>query len=95
MRRNTMAKATLIRDTFNWAWLTGSEVLSIILIAGHMAACRQMWCLLEKELRVVHLELKAARRLPSRKLGEGLQAHPHSDTLPPTRSHSLQQGHSS
>jgi hypothetical protein len=27
-------KATLIRKTFNWGWLTGSEVLSIIIKAG-------------------------------------------------------------
>jgi hypothetical protein len=29
-----MAKATLTRTTFNWGWLTGSEVHSIILKAG-------------------------------------------------------------
>jgi hypothetical protein len=29
-----MAKATLIRTTFNWGWLTGSEVLSIIIKVG-------------------------------------------------------------
>jgi hypothetical protein len=28
---DTMTKATLIRTTFNWAWLTGSEVQSIII----------------------------------------------------------------
>jgi hypothetical protein len=27
-------KATLIRTTFNWGWLTGSEVQSIIFKAG-------------------------------------------------------------
>jgi hypothetical protein len=26
-----MTKATLIRTTFNWGWLTGSEVQSIII----------------------------------------------------------------
>jgi hypothetical protein len=26
-----MAKVTLIRTTFNWGWLTGSEVQSIII----------------------------------------------------------------
>jgi hypothetical protein len=29
-----MAKATLIRTTFNWGWLTGSEVQSIIFKVG-------------------------------------------------------------
>ena len=29
-----MTKATLIRKTFNWGWLTGSEVQSSIVKAG-------------------------------------------------------------
>ena len=29
-----MTKATLIRTTFNWDWLTGSEVQSIIIKVG-------------------------------------------------------------
>jgi hypothetical protein len=29
-----MTKANLIRTTFNWGWLTGSEVQSIIIKAG-------------------------------------------------------------
>jgi hypothetical protein len=29
-----VTKATLIRTTFNWGWLTGSEVRSIIIQAG-------------------------------------------------------------
>jgi hypothetical protein len=29
-----MAKATLIKTTFNWGWHTGSEVQSIIIKAG-------------------------------------------------------------
>jgi hypothetical protein len=29
-----MTKATLIRTTFNWGWLTGLEVQSIIIKAG-------------------------------------------------------------
>jgi len=29
--------------TFNWGWLTGSEVQSIIIMAGSMAASRQAW----------------------------------------------------
>jgi hypothetical protein len=29
-----MTKASLIKPTFNWGWLTGSEVQSIIIKAG-------------------------------------------------------------
>jgi hypothetical protein len=47
------ARATLIR-TFNWGWLTGSEVQSIIIKVGSMAASRQADMVLE-ELRVLHL----------------------------------------
>jgi hypothetical protein len=31
---DTLTKATLIRTTFNWDWLTGSEIQSIIIKAG-------------------------------------------------------------
>jgi hypothetical protein len=61
-----MTKITLRRTTFNWGWLTGSEVQSIIIKVG-------AWQLpgthgLE-ELRVPPLVLKAARRrLASRQL---------------------------
>jgi hypothetical protein len=34
MWTDTTTKATLIRTTFNWGWLTGSEVQSIIIKAG-------------------------------------------------------------
>jgi hypothetical protein len=29
-----MTKATLIRTTFNWGWLTGSEIQSLIIKVG-------------------------------------------------------------
>jgi hypothetical protein len=29
-----MTKASLIKETFNWGWLTGSEVQSIIIKVG-------------------------------------------------------------
>jgi hypothetical protein len=48
-----MTKATLIRTTVNWPWLTGSEVQSIIIMAG----------IVQEVLRVLYLYLKAARRL--------------------------------
>jgi hypothetical protein len=45
-----------------------------------------------EELRVLHLDQKAARRrLALRQLGRRfLKAYPQSDTLPPTRPHLLQ-----
>jgi hypothetical protein len=56
---------------------------------------------LEKELRVLHLDPKAARRIfdlfhtgQSFSIGD-LKAYPNSDTLPPTRLHLLQQDHTS
>jgi hypothetical protein len=44
-----------------------------------------------QELRVLHLVSKTnRRRLASRQLGRrSLKAHPHSDTLPPTKPHLL------
>jgi hypothetical protein len=55
-----MIKATLTRTTFNWGWLTGSEVQSIIIKVG-------TW---QRPGRALHLHLKAAsRRLDSRQLG--------------------------
>ena len=63
-----MTKETLIR-TFNWGWLTGSEIQSIIIKAGtwqHPAG------MVQGELKVLHLHLKAVSRvLASRQLGVG------------------------
>jgi hypothetical protein len=36
-----MTKATLIRIIFNWGWLRGSEVQSIIIMEESLAASRQ------------------------------------------------------
>jgi hypothetical protein len=50
----------------------------------------------QEELRVLCLHPKAASgRLTSRQLGWGSYAHTHSDTPIPTRSHLVQQGHTS
>jgi len=48
-----MTKATLIRTAFNWGWLTGSEVQSIIIKVGswHIQAG-----MVQEELRVLHLK---------------------------------------
>jgi hypothetical protein len=54
-----MTKATLMKTTFNWGWLTGSEVQSIIIKAEHGSIQAGM---VQEELRVLHLHLKADRR---------------------------------
>jgi len=59
-----MTKATLVRTTFNWGWLTGSEVQSITIKAGAWQHPEQ------EELKNLHPHLEAARRnLTSRQLG--------------------------
>jgi hypothetical protein len=63
----------LQRTAFNWGWLTGSEVQSIIIMAGNSSV--QAVMMLEK-LRVLHLVLKANRRLASRQLGGKSQSPP-------------------
>jgi hypothetical protein len=50
-----MIKAALIKKTFNWGWLTGSEVQFIIVKASKG--------MVHEELRVLHLHLKADRRI--------------------------------
>jgi hypothetical protein len=49
---------------------------------------------LEKELRVLHIDLTAARRNCLFHIGQSFKAHPHSYALPP-RPHLLQQSHTS
>ena len=61
-----MIKATLIR-TFNWAWLTGSEVQSSKSRQENGSIQAGM---VQEALRVLHLYLKAASRiLASMQLG--------------------------
>jgi len=83
---------TLIRTTFNWGWLTCSEVQSITM-AGSVAAYR-----LEvlEELRALHLDPQASEDTVfhtgcSLSTGD-LKAHPHSEILP-SRQDLLPQGH--
>jgi hypothetical protein len=54
-----MTKAALLRTTFNWGWLTGSKVQSIIIKAG---ARQHQAGMVQEELRVLHLHLEAARK---------------------------------
>jgi hypothetical protein len=62
-----MTKASLIKTTFNWGWLTGSEVQSITSGWEHGSIQAGM---AQAELRVLHLHAKAASgRLTSRQLG--------------------------
>ena len=65
-----MIMTALIRTTFNWGWLTGSEDQSIIIsIREHGSVQAGM---VQEELRVLHLVPKAnRRRLASGKLGPG------------------------
>jgi hypothetical protein len=49
-----MTKARLIKTTFNWGWITGSEVQSIIIKAGAW----QYPVMAQAELRVLHLQSK-------------------------------------
>jgi hypothetical protein len=61
-----MTKTTLTR-AFNWGWLTGSEVQPIIIKGKHGSIQAGM---VQEELRVLHLHLKAASRiLASRQQG--------------------------
>ena len=64
-----MTKAALIR-TFNWGWLAGLEVQFIIIKTGTQHPCQAG--MVQEELRVLHLYLKATSRiLASRQLGVG------------------------
>jgi hypothetical protein len=63
-----MTKATLIRTTFNWGWLTGSAVQSILSSRQEHGSIQVG--MVQEELRVLHLHLKSASRiLASRQLG--------------------------
>jgi hypothetical protein len=49
-----MTKASLIRITFHWGWLTGSEVQSILIMMG----CGSIQAgLVQEELRALYLHL--------------------------------------
>jgi hypothetical protein len=54
-----MTRATVIRTTLSCGWLTGSEVQFIIIKMGHGSIQAGI---VQEELRVPHLHLKAARR---------------------------------
>jgi hypothetical protein len=67
-----VTKATLIRTTFSWEWLTGSEFQSIVIKEEHGSILAGV---AQEELRVLHLHLKATRkRLASRQLRLGSES---------------------
>jgi hypothetical protein len=55
-----MTKAALIRTTFNWGWLTGSEVHSIIIKAR---TWQHPGIMVQEDLRSLHLHVKADGRI--------------------------------
>ena len=55
---------------FNWGWHTGSEVQRFSLLLSRQEHDRIQAGMVQEELRVLHLHLKAASgRLASRQLG--------------------------
>jgi hypothetical protein len=82
---DTMTKATLISTTFNWGWLTGSEVQSIIIKKGaYITASRQAWCRRSWDFYIFIWRLLAECWFPG-SCDKGLKAYTHSDTPSPTR----------
>jgi hypothetical protein len=67
-----MIKATVIRTTFNWGWLRGLEVQRFSSLSSRQEHDSIQAGMVQEELRVLHLHLKAANgRLDSRLLGGG------------------------
>jgi hypothetical protein len=65
-----MTKTTLIRTTFNWGYFTGSEVQRFSPFLSRPEHGSIQAGMVQEELRILHLHLKAARRtLASRPLG--------------------------
>jgi hypothetical protein len=63
-----MTKETLIRTTFNWGWLIGSERFSPLSSRWEHVSIQAG--MVQEELRVLHLHLKAVSRIvTSRQLG--------------------------
>jgi hypothetical protein len=87
--KDTMTKATLIKENINWGWLTVSEVL-VHYHHGRKQGSVQADMVLEKELRVLRLDLQAVEgdcvpHCCSLSIEErDLKACPQSNTFPPT-----------
>lgn len=79
--------------TMSWAWLPVSEDQSVEKLDNIQADMEL------EEPRGLHLDLQAAKETECH-TGHGLsiadlKAHPHNETLPLTKPHLLQQGHTS
>jgi hypothetical protein len=81
-----MTKAALIKDSI-YLGLAYRFRGSVHYHRGGKHGSIQADSELETELRVLHLVLKAYRKLASRQLGG--KSKPHNDTLPPTRPYLL------
>jgi hypothetical protein len=99
-----MTKATLIRTTFHWGWLTDSEVQSIIINIGSMAEPRQAWRWRKgKDRPGRHGTREEAKTKSSTFCSQGKQektnifqaAKKRISKPTPTVTHFLQQGHTS
>ena len=78
-----MIKAILIKTTFNWYWLTGSEIQSIIIKAKHGSVQAGM---VQEEL----FQRRLGKDWLPGSWDAGFKAHDHNDTLLPTRLHLLE-----
>jgi hypothetical protein len=79
----------LQRQTFNWGWLTVSEAQSIIIMVGNVAVCRQTWCCRRSWEFYILLRRRQKETVFHTRWSLSIgnfKAHPHSDTLPLTRS---------
>jgi hypothetical protein len=73
---DTLTKATLIRTTFNWGWLTVAEVQSIIITVGSMVSCRQPWCWAQPDIYCLKTHLHSDMLLLKGHVPElGMVAH--------------------
>ena len=90
--RHTKTMATLKKKIFHWGkLLTVLEVQSIIIMTGIMAVYRQAWCWSSSwESYIVQAtgSWLSTRWYPKWRKSQSL---PHSDTLPPKMSYTLQQ----
>jgi hypothetical protein len=82
-----MTKTILIRITFHWGWLTGSEVQSSNIKVG---AWQHPGSQVQEEVRVLHLHPKETKE------HTGFQEARRRVSKPtPTVTHFIQQGHTS
>jgi hypothetical protein len=83
-------------SSFKGKYLTSSEIWSVIIMVGIMAVCRQIWSWRQSQefYILTHRQQEERMTLGLAQASETSKPTP-SDTLPPTRPHPLQQGHTS